>query len=765
MQFELGSTQIELYRATHDTKLLDSALTNLRRSSDAQRIQQIPIRAAEALTRIGEAYLLGGRFDEAQSAFSEAATRYIDASKRYPALAVAFNNRASVMQARATIATARAAYLRGDYALAAERYGDASRVLSESKSSLALIAIYDAWALLAQAQEHTWKAPTKVEAELQKAVRRFDEAEKALEIYDPTAESQRTLLTQGRRLSEALIQLDAARSLEREGRLSESSDKLADAARLFGTIASETDDDDARGTILAQANLCRACQKMLKAEQTMDPDSYNQAALLFQEVQRASASKQLALTAGGWTASCRALECGLLYRQSADKTRFEEVKKHLASAQGYFVDSGATAAAAWVTGMERMFDALAYLGEAESRLDQKERTSLHDRAEKSLQTAAQMFEKAGYVARQEETIRHLSSMIEQRQLDTSSYLISAPVIQSVSRLATQTLTQELPTGGETDSTLPIQGALNGPKEPLQVGQEYQAQLTILNTGERIAILERVENLGQPSLDIQSGQPEYRLVDGNLELNGKRLPSLAAQELPLRITPRQAGSFTLQPRILSVSTQGDLTIHPVPAFAIEVAGEPALSTVETNHAVTDRCPTGQPQVDTLLHGGIPLGYVVVLTAAASNEMRNLIRSFIRGGLNAGKQVLYLSRDPTLLSNVPNNALAKLSMISIGELLDGPGHAVSVKLTNLTEILLETTGLAQHLEGSDKRACVDMLSDILLQHGALNSRKWLSDLIRKLKSSSITTLAVLDPKLHEPKESQALLNLFDGEIEIS
>lgn len=765
MNFELGSTQIELYRTSRDTKLLDEALKNLQKSSDAQRAQQIPIRGAEALTRIGEAYLLGGRFEEARSAFSEAASRYLDASKRYPSLAVAFNGRASLMQARAATASARAAYLRSDYARAVELYREASNVLRETKSSPALIAMYEAWAFLAEAQEHTWMAPTKVEAELRNAIQKFREAETVLEGYDPAADSQHALLTQGRRLSEALIELDAARSLEREGRLSESSDKLAEASRLFEMLADETDDEDVRASMLAQAKLSRACQEMQKAERTMDRDSYNQAAVMFQEVQRASTSKQLALTAGGWAASCKALQAGLLFRQSSDKALFEALKKHLASAQGYFVDAGATNTAAWVTGTERMFDALAYHGEAESQLDHMERISLQEEAEKSLQRAAQMFERAGYVARQEDMIRHLRSMIEQRQLGTPGSLITAPVIQSVSGLATQTLTQELFAGGEADLAPPIQAALSGPKEPLQVGQEYQVQLTILNTAERPAILVRVENLSQPGLDIKSGRSEYHLVDGNLELNGIRLPSLGAQELLLRVTPRQAGNFSLQPRILSLSTQGDLTIYPVPSLAIEVAGELALRPAESKPDAKERCVTGQPQVDDLLHGGIPMGFTVVLTAAASNEMRTLVRSFIRSGLSPGKHVLYLSRDPALLSSIPRNELVTLSMVSIGDVLEGPVHAVSVKLTNLTEILLETTELVQQSEGSDKRACVDILSDVLLQHGPLNARKWLSDLIRKLKANGFTTLAVLDPKLHEPKESQALLNLFDGEIEIN
>jgi KaiC/GvpD/RAD55 family RecA-like ATPase len=765
MQFDLGSTQLELYRVNRNTKLLDVALTNLSKSAEAQRAQQISVRAAEALTRIAEAYVLGGRFEHAESAFSEASKRYLDASKRYPALAPAFNAQASLMQARAATASARAAYLRNDYEVAAGHYREASRVLEEAKSFPALIAIYDAWALLSEAEEHTWKTPVKVEAVLQTAIGKFDVADNAFESPDQATEDQRTLITQGRRLAEALLQLDRARSLERGGKLFEAVNRLGEAARLFHTLADETDDTEAKASILAHAQLTQACQQMLQAEQLMNPDSYNQAALLFQEAQRSSKSKQLALTAGGWAASCKALEAGLRYRQSADKTQFEALKKHLASAQGYFVDAGAVTTAAWVTGTERMFDAIAYLGEAESRLDPKERVSLQEQAEKSLQIAAQMFERSGHAARQEDTIRHLHSMIEQRQLGISRPTLSAPVIQSVSGLATQTLTQELLIGSEVASAPPLQAALKGPEKPLRIGEEYQLPLTVLNTGERLAILVRIENLSYPGLDIQSGTPDFSLVNGNLELGGKRLPSLAAQEVPLRVTPRRAGSYRLKPRILSVSTQGDLTIHSVPTLALDVAGERTPRAEKAQSDAIGRFSLGVPRVDKPMRGGIPVGHAVVITAAPSNETRAMVRSFILSGLSSGKHVLYITRDPTLLSNVPGSELEKLSLISIGDVLEGPVHAIAAKVANLTEILLETTELIQSAEGSDKRACIDILSDILLQHGALNSRKWVSDIIRKLKANGYTTLAVLDPKLHEPKESQALLSLFDGEIEIS
>jgi hypothetical protein len=54
--------------------------------------------------------------------------------------------------------------------------------------------------------------------------------------------------------------------------------------------------------------------------------------------------------------------------------------------------------------------------------------------------------------------------------------------------------------------------------------------------------------------------------------------------------------------------------------------------------------------------------------------------------------------------------------------------------------------------------------LLQHHAVNTRKWLNSLLTTLKSKGFTILAVVDPQMHPPEEAQAVLSLFDGEIAI-
>lgn len=61
-------------------------------------------------------------------------------------------------------------------------------------------------------------------------------------------------------------------------------------------------------------------------------------------------------------------------------------------------------------------------------------------------------------------------------------------------------------------------------------------------------------------------------------------------------------------------------------------------------------------------------------------------------------------------------------------------------------------------------MEILSDVLLQHHAIQTRRWLSGLIPELRSRGFTTLAVLNPHMHASEELHAMLDLFEGEISI-
>jgi hypothetical protein len=88
-------------------------------------------------------------------------------------------------------------------------------------------------------------------------------------------------------------------------------------------------------------------------------------------------------------------------------------------------------------------------------------------------------------------------------------------------------------------------------------------------------------------------------------------------------------------------------------------------------------------------------------------------------------------------------------------------------NLTDISIALTSAIHKLDPSlegPRRTCVEIVSDALLQHHAVQTRKWLTALTTELTSTGFTVLAVADPQMHPPEELHAILGLFDGEINL-
>jgi KaiC/GvpD/RAD55 family RecA-like ATPase len=88
-------------------------------------------------------------------------------------------------------------------------------------------------------------------------------------------------------------------------------------------------------------------------------------------------------------------------------------------------------------------------------------------------------------------------------------------------------------------------------------------------------------------------------------------------------------------------------------------------------------------------------------------------------------------------------------------------------NLTNIDIALTKAFRRLDPSmegPRRACIDIVSDVLLQHHAVSTRRWLTGLIQDLKASGFTTLVVLNPMMHPTADVHAILGLFDGELNL-
>jgi KaiC/GvpD/RAD55 family RecA-like ATPase len=186
----------------------------------------------------------------------------------------------------------------------------------------------------------------------------------------------------------------------------------------------------------------------------------------------------------------------------------------------------------------------------------------------------------------------------------------------------------------------------------------------------------------------------------------------------------------------------------------------------------RITTGYGDLDNLLLGGMPENYAVILASPACDERDLLIKRFLEAGAKEGQVTFYVTTEAHGI-----RALAEEFQASFYLFICNPRADAIVKdlpnvfklkgVENLTDISIALTSVIRKLDPSLKgprRACIGLVSDILLQHHAVQTRRWLAGLIPELRSEGFTTLAIMDPEMHPPQEVRAVLDLFEGEINI-
>jgi KaiC/GvpD/RAD55 family RecA-like ATPase len=172
------------------------------------------------------------------------------------------------------------------------------------------------------------------------------------------------------------------------------------------------------------------------------------------------------------------------------------------------------------------------------------------------------------------------------------------------------------------------------------------------------------------------------------------------------------------------------------------------------------------------GGIPETYAVILLSPSIDERELLVKRFLEAGAEAGEITYYLTSElnlgKTLAEKYPQN-FQMLACSTLADAVKNLPNVLKLKGTeNLTEIDIALTKALRSINPTNttkKRICIEIVSDVLLQHHALITRKWLSGMLPTLKNKGFTVLAVINQQMHPPEESQAINGLFDGEIVVA
>jgi len=171
-------------------------------------------------------------------------------------------------------------------------------------------------------------------------------------------------------------------------------------------------------------------------------------------------------------------------------------------------------------------------------------------------------------------------------------------------------------------------------------------------------------------------------------------------------------------------------------------------------------TGHSRLDAVLQGGLLAGSGIVLNATASDEVPNFLKSFLRGDQSSS---LLICKNLSSSQTVAEDTETITSLICSNKPVSVARNIRSGRgIENLTELNLTISETLDSVR--PKRVALDILSDVLLRHRALQTRRWLNDLLERLRSRGITTIAVLNPYMHPKEDVQAIMDLFDGNLEI-
>lgn len=154
-------------------------------------------------------------------------------------------------------------------------------------------------------------------------------------------------------------------------------------------------------------------------------------------------------------------------------------------------------------------------------------------------------------------------------------------------------------------------------------------------------------------------------------------------------------------------------------------------------------------------------MIVLNAPASDEVPLLLTNFLKTGKEEGLLICRTLSSAQSIMPVEINYVR--SLVCSDKPIPPSKNVIPGKgIDNLTDVNLQITDALGSVQ--PKRIVLDILSDVLLRHKALQTRKWLTELLERLRAKNITTLALLNPYMHANEDVQAIVDLFDGNVEI-
>lgn len=772
-QDSFGAILKDNYLLTGDKQNLTQANEVFDGAAENFRKVDLPSRVAESYWNIASNFDTIGNYEKASGNFEKAFAGYKVAARKIEQFSDFYIDFSSYMKAWSEIENAKLAHAGGRYEMAMQHYEKASSLLGQSKLWNYLSLNFYAWAILEQAEDLSRKEKSKESIKsFEVAVKFIRESKKALEtklekIDRRDEENLVRSLVEASEAREAYsygrIAIEEAKTLDKQGNHLISSEKYGEAAKIFDEITvkhSEQIGREAKPLVF----LCRAWEKMTLAESRNSPIMYEEAAELFEKAKEYATNESASLLALAHSSFCKALETGTEFEITRNMMIYEETKKHLDVASEYYLKAGFDAFAEYTKATQHLFEAYVIMEKAKRETDLGKEAKFFQLAEKILQVSVDSYVKAKYQEKTEQVKDLLQKVKEERELAVSlSEVFHAPNVTSATgSFTTLSPTQEIAVGLERFEHADIQSKVVLERNEINVGEDAMLRIQIINVGKEPVLLARIENILPESFQLIRSPSGFSFENLQLKILGKQLDPLKTEEIKLTLRSFKSGVFEIRPKIVCVDETGQQIVFTT---------EPATYTV-SDAVLPDRISTGYKDLDNLLLGGLPEEYAVVLTSPSNDERELMIRKFLETGVEKGELTFYITTEVGGIAK-----LAEEFQSSFYLFVCNPRADVMIKnlpnvyklkgVENLTDIDISLIKAFRSIttKTGARRAVVEIISDVLLQHRALTTRKWLSGLLPDLRSKGFTILAVINPQMHPTEEVHAILGLFDGEIRVS
>lgn len=283
---------------------------------------------------------------------------------------------------------------------------------------------------------------------------------------------------------------------------------------------------------------------------------------------------------------------------------------------------------------------------------------------------------------------------------------------------------------------------------------------------------QVAQVGLPfgSLGLPVAVAAVAIVAGVLVVARRRKPSPAAklkEEHP-RATLKEEKRKEEHPPVIQEPRKD--TVSPQPIFPAKTVQPQSIiapaKTVQSPSIIS----TGYADLDKALGGGIPEKFGVVIVSPSYDERDLLLRKVVNSALSSGKLAILLSNDigrtEDLTSRYPNGFYALSPQAD--RIIHGPNLLKIPSFENFNDANISLALALKDVIAKEKATkrimIIDILSDLLLRHKSILTRRWLTDFVGKRKAEGFTIIATLNPLTTTKEETQSIIDFFDGVIEI-